>query len=543
MNIKNRKNLIIGLLCLTLVFMGIGYSIFNSTLNITGTAKSSGNFDVQITNVTMKSKSSDKVTDTTQAPGYEPGGHVANLSVKFNEPGDYITYTLEVSNLGTIDAIIKAAVKGTGTNDEYFDMTCNLRQPRELLVGDKTNFDCTIKYDKDATILVDPSIIANMVVTVEVVQKANSNITVQDFNPMFIVNSEGVITGYNGGSDVVIPETYSEAIIKKSNFNMDACISVVENELEAGEDANDLCEETKSDVENGTVDSDTLTFLQLNNVVSFSYEEGDQIPIRKIGDMVFSDTQVTSLDLSHATNLKEIGAVAFHNHKISGTITIPSSVEKISNNAFARDTIDSENIITGLLFESGSKLKTIGRGAFHQNGIGGTLIIPSSVETIESLAFELNNFASLDLTNATNLKTIGNQAFNLNKLTGTLTIPSNLVSIGSDAFAGSGESYNQINNLIFANNSKLQEIGNNAFQDNAIGPTLSIPDSVKSIGERAFSKNNIQTLSLGSSLESLNDGSFAQNNISSISINMTQSTWNSRNLPTSWMNGIPTNYR
>ena len=62
---RNKKNMVIGLLCVALVFMGIGYSIFNSTLNISGTATSSGSFDVKITNVVLKEKST-KVTDTTE---------------------------------------------------------------------------------------------------------------------------------------------------------------------------------------------------------------------------------------------------------------------------------------------------------------------------------------------------------------------------------------------------------------------------------------------------------------------------------------------
>ena len=37
-------------------------------------------------------------------PGYT--AHEANLAAAFNAPGDYITYDIEVSNLGSIDALI-----------------------------------------------------------------------------------------------------------------------------------------------------------------------------------------------------------------------------------------------------------------------------------------------------------------------------------------------------------------------------------------------------------------------------------------------------
>ena len=84
MYMRNKKNMVIGLLCVALVFMGIGYSLLQSTLNISGTAKSTGSFNVQITNITMKEKSNNNVTDTTEYPGYTNGGKDANLSAKPN---------------------------------------------------------------------------------------------------------------------------------------------------------------------------------------------------------------------------------------------------------------------------------------------------------------------------------------------------------------------------------------------------------------------------------------------------------------------------
>ena len=192
---RNKKNMVIGLLCVALVFMGIGYSIFNATLNISGTARASGSFDVEITSVTMKSKSSG-VTDTMASPGYS--AHEANLSATFNEPGEYITYTIEVSNLGSIDAVINAAVNGTGANDEYFDMTCDLTQPRDLLVNGVTEFDCTITYDEDFEVTAStiPSTIASMTVTVEAEQKTTSTPpTAVCYTPLSETKTLGVING------------------------------------------------------------------------------------------------------------------------------------------------------------------------------------------------------------------------------------------------------------------------------------------------------------------------------------------------------------
>ena len=544
---SNKKSVVIGILCIALVFMGIGYSILSSTLNITGTAKASGSFNVQITNVTMKDKSSG-ATDQTEYPGYSQDGTTANLIVDFNEPGDYITYTIEVSNLGTIDAIVKAAVKGAGTNDEYFDMTCKLNQPRELLVGKKTTFDCIISYDKDSTMLVDSNIRANMFVIVEAVQKSSSNIVVQDFEPLFLINSDGAIIGYNGGSDVVIPESYPEAIITSSDFDMTACIPfVMDEEGVAEQEAEEMCNDVKATFEDGTINKDVLQYLIATNVINIKYEQGSNVTITEIAPYAFAGSEVTSLDLSSATNLKKIGQAAFINHKLSGVITIPANVEEIGDQAFARAQVDSENIVTGLTFASGSRLKSIGYAAFHSVGIGGTLVIPANVETIGLQAFEVNNFTTVDLSGATSLKTIGNSAFNLNKLTGSLVIPSNLISIGEHAFAGSGTTQNQISSLTFASGSHLQTIGSHAFVNNQISGVLSIPDSVTNIDVRAFRNNNIQTLNLGSSLSSLNtldSEAFSGNPLTTVNIKMPLATWNSRSLPNpeTWAKSASVNF-
>ena len=145
------------------------------------------------------------------------------------------------------------------------------------------------------------------------------------------------------------------------------------------------------------------------------------------------------------------------------------------------------------------------------------------------------------------MQTIGNYVFNGNKLSGTLTIPSSVTSIGESAFNGNSDgSTNQISSLVFESNSNLQTIGNNAFSYNQLSGTLTIPSSVTSIEYGAFSGNKINTLNLGSGLTSLGSLAFSNNydytlssyTLQAINIDMTESTWNSRGLPTSgWYDG------
>ena len=172
------------------------------------------------------------------------------------------------------------------------------------------------------------------------------------------------------------------------------------------------------------------------------------------------------------------------------------------------------------------KLQTIGKSAFYENQISGTLTIPSSVTSIGEWAFagvfddSSNHISTLDLSNATSLETIGNGAFY----------------------------ENQISTLNLSNATSLVTIEDRAFEDNQISGTLTIPNNVRTIRQYAFQHNQIETLNVGSGLTTLGISAFGDNyingnisygiSLTAININMTQSEWNSRNLPTNnWYSG------
>ena len=82
--------------------MAVGYSAFKTDLNITGTSNITSVWDVRITNVKIKETSglAENVGDLDSYTNLE-----ANMEANFYEPGDYITYTVTVSNKGTLDAM------------------------------------------------------------------------------------------------------------------------------------------------------------------------------------------------------------------------------------------------------------------------------------------------------------------------------------------------------------------------------------------------------------------------------------------------------
>ena len=113
---------------------------------------------------------------------------------------------------------------------------------------------------------------------------------------------------------------------------------------------------------------------------------------------------------------------------LTGTLTIPSSVTTIANNAFIRT-----GITTLILPASGSL--TIGASVFYAcYSLTGTLTIPSSVTDIGVNAFSYTGITSLSLP-ATGSLTISSNAFTqCTNLASTLVIPGGVASLSRNAF-------------------------------------------------------------------------------------------------------------
>lgn len=143
---RNKKNLIIGLLCTLLLFMGTGYTIMMQKLTVSGTAKVKGIWDVHISSIDVASK---------KGMAKNNGSSFENLKATFVSemfaPGDYIEYSITVKNAGNIDAVLKSVVL-TNTNKENSILTYNNFETDTVLKAE-TSKDFTIwfKFDENAT--------------------------------------------------------------------------------------------------------------------------------------------------------------------------------------------------------------------------------------------------------------------------------------------------------------------------------------------------------------------------------------------------------
>ena len=122
-------------------------------------------------------------------------------------------------------------------------------------------------------------------------------------------------------------------------------------------------------------------------------------------------------EIALPSTLRSIGENGFALHfGISGTLTIPRNVETIAKNAF-RNTGFSTAAPT-VVFETGSRLTTIGNNGFQQSFLK-NFTLPTNLETIEAFAFFTSQFSfSADFSPSD-----------------TLIIPAKVSKIGAQAFA------------------------------------------------------------------------------------------------------------
>ncbi|MDR2557479.1 MAG: leucine-rich repeat domain-containing protein [Mycoplasmataceae bacterium] len=149
--------------------------------------------------------------------------------------------------------------------------------------------------------------------------------------------------------------------------------------------------------------------------------------------------------------LVEIAENAFaDNLTITGSITLPTSLEIIGGQAFANCKSLRGNLIIP------NNVTTIGWSAFRAIGLNGTLQLGNHVETIRYSAFEQNNF------------------------TGNLIIPNSVTEINYSAFANAGFT----GQLQLSNN--LEIIPESGFVNCGFTGSLNIPNCVKEIKGFAF---------------------------------------------------------
>ncbi|WP_125765768.1 leucine-rich repeat protein [Levilactobacillus mulengensis] len=239
-------------------------------------------------------------------------------------------------------------------------------------------------------------------------------------------------------------------------------------------------------------------------------------------------------------------AFAYDGHIVN--LSLPANLVTISKEAFAADNLKDAtgNTIGGLktvTFADGSRLTTVGDSAFVYDTVLEDITLPDSVTTIGTQAFLANSalksftlpaslqsignnaftyddgLKTVDTSKANQLEKIGDGAFEYSGITDSgqtdadgnpiFVMPTNTQTIGNYAFAGS-----HIKTVSF--NDGLQTIGNNAFSYNELDGSLNLPNSVTTVGAKAFYGNQIKGVTVPSAAN-VGEAAFDYNRITQLS--------------------------
>ena len=130
---KKTKNVVIIALCLTLIFMGVGFAALSQNINIeaTGTVSGKTAWDVHYASFDLNGKGGN-AADTTAEPTGEGVKYLdaakttAKVSFTLTAPGDYVEYKGTITNFGSIDAKLNTYTSSFNTDNEYVTKTITI---------------------------------------------------------------------------------------------------------------------------------------------------------------------------------------------------------------------------------------------------------------------------------------------------------------------------------------------------------------------------------------------------------------------------------
>ena len=198
----------------------------------------------------------------------------------------------------------------------------------------------------------------------------------------------------------------------------------------------------------------------------------------------------------------------------NGTKTSVELSDTCSTDAkyFAYEEVEGGISITGYSIEggldvvipsniNGKQVVAIGNNAFTTKGVTPTGISTNKIEyNIQPLYSKKDNYEVVPIV-AVQSKGLGITS---------VTIPNSVTSIGKSAFYG-----NKLTSVIIPNS--VTSIGYGAFEKNQL-TSVTIPNSVTSIGNSAFSSNHLTSVAIPDSVTSIENYAFYGNHLTSVAI-------------------------
>lgn len=299
--------------------------------------------------------------------------------------------------------------------------------------------------------------------------------------------------------EVVIPASMKtvgdEAFANCGTYDYSFTVTIAQgtNQLTFGNGVFSGCTiDTLSIPSNVTLSADFLSGLEIENIIIAedhpTLASEDNVLYIKGAD---GQKETLLLYLSDVAEfvvpdgVKSIAANAFYGNFSLTNISLPESITAIGENAFYKCYYLETVTFNG----TNSQALTIGDNAFAYTNLK-AFVLPERPVTIGAYAFSEIGYwtdESLDSIDLGGTVSIGDYAFYKTGDALELTIPATVKTIGNHAFEGSGYSYltNYLSSVTFEEGSTLETIGAYAFSRAKIS-SFNVPASVTSIGAYAF---------------------------------------------------------
>ena len=235
---------------------------------------------------------------------------------------------------------------------------------------------------------------------------------------------------------------------------------------------------------------------RVGNIYEYDYNSTEILylylpkTLTTLNERIVQNTKVLVCDIPFEITATEISHVAFYHAKNLRAVNIPTTVLSI-NGKGSKDgsAFYGCEQLEAVYFHKDSKLKTIGKEAFNKCYALSELLLPDTVETVGEYAFY--GIAIVDSPFTKNaIASLGKEAFGWCSNLKSFIFPAGVKEVkATDTLVGCGS----LERVEFANNSQITKILDDAFRPRNTTTYsfsklayISLPDSVKYVGEEAF---------------------------------------------------------
>ena len=259
-------------------------------------------------------------------------------------------------------------------------------------------------------------------------------------------------------------------------------------------------------------------FYQCDNLTSVTFSEG----LESIAERAFQRCSISknSEPFNLPDSLEELGYECFDMNNIK-SVKLPDGIKLIDGYVFANNEITSANLgaYNNVKARAQNNPGTPISGAIPYGIFANTIPNRNNDQGIR------NKLTSIEFPGF--IHTIGAEAFKGNDFT-SYEVPLNVTSINDGAF----DENKSLSSITLHND--ITVIGSGAFRNCAIPGTLNyLPTNLKTLGNEAFSGNQLTEVFLPDDLEYLGEGVFSDNQIKEV----TRKTWGKYDKVTAFANG------